>query len=435
MNKQVLTYFLDKILLLIVIFSPIIIILRSLVMNITLAVASIIVLFYILKKKKIEIFKNKLVFYIIIFFSFIFINSVIHSSSFELLFKSFANFRYLFFSIAVFFVLEKISNKNFLFFIYFNVTIIFLVALDILYQLIFFENILKYPPGMCEDLLAYRCLRFSGVFGDELIAGAYLSQIGILILILLFNLLSKKILSNFLIKLFTFLFFFIIVLITGERTALIIIIFFLFFLFFFKRKIIKFIIISIFLLILIFISSLKIENINTRFIKLFDSWPLTSKNLSITNKINENPWIHHYQAAIEIFLEKPILGNGPKSFRTKCINTDFNKKIKEFWANDKRIDISACSTHPHNYLIEFLIDHGAVGGIFYIGLIFFIFINIYNKSKNNKNNNLLVMICIGSLILAIIFPFKPSGSFFSTFNSYMFFYILGFFLHYLKKIK
>jgi hypothetical protein len=37
--------------------------------------------------------------------------------------------------------------------------------------------------------------------------------------------------------------------------------------------------------------------------------------------------------------------------------------------------------------------------------------------------------------LAIILPLKPSGSFFSTFNATMLFYILGFFLHYLKKVE
>ena len=46
-----------------------------------------------------------------------------------------------------------------------------------------------------------------------------------------------------------------------------------------------------------------------------------------------------------------------------------------------------------------------------------------------------IKITLGSLILAIIFPFKPLGSFFSTTNSTMLFYIFGFYLHYLKKIK
>ena len=68
-------------------------------------------------------------------------------------------------------------------------------------------------------------------------------------------------------------------------------------------------------------------------------------------------------------------------------------------------------------------------------MILIIFTSIYKKCKNNKDNNLLALILIGSLILAIIFPFKPSGSFFSTFNASILFYIFGFYLHYLQKVE
>lgn len=434
MNKQISTHFLDITLLLIVFFFPIIIVLRSAAINIAMITASLIVLFvYIFKKKQIEFFKNRLVFYIIIFFSFIFINSVIHFSSFDILLKSLGNFRYLFLSIAVFLVFERISDRIFFFFLCFNITIIFFIGLDIIYQFFFYKDILGFVPGMCNDIFPIKCLRFSGIFGDELIAGAYLSQIGFLMLILFFNLKLKKNFFRSLIKFFLPLFFFIIILITGERSALLIVIASLFFIFFFKGKIINFFFIFIFLLILIFFSGQKIESINNRFIKFSDSWGSTSKNTSIASKIYESPWSYHYQAAIEIFLEKPILGHGPKSFRIKCEDTNIDKKIKE--QSQRYLGYRACSTHPHNYLLEFLSEHGMVGGVFFIGLIFFVFRIIYKKYKKNKKNDLLMLVCIGSLILAIIFPFKPSGSFFSTFNASMLFYIFGFFLHYLKKVK
>ena len=75
-----------------------------------------------------------------------------------------------------------------------------------------------------------------------------------------------------------------------------------------------------------------------------------------------------------------------------------------------------------------------MGGVFFLGLIFIIIYQILGMIKKNSSEN-LVAIAIGSLMLAIMFPFKPSGSFFSTFNSTMLFYIFGFYLHYLKKIK
>ena len=95
----------------------------------------------------------------------------------------------------------------------------------------------------------------------------------------------------------------------------------------------------------------------------------------------------------------------------------------------------ACSTHPHNYLLELLSEEGIVGGLFFIGLISMVVFNIYKRKKDDNNNEALLPILLGSLILAIIFPLKPSGSFLSTFNASLLFYIFGFFIHSLKKIK
>ena len=63
-----------------------------------------------------------------------------------------------------------------------------------------------------------------------------------------------------------------------------------------------------------------------------------------------------------------------------------------------------------------------------------IFIIIYQILKKNKKKDTqnFVTIALGSLLLAILFPIKPSGSFFSTFNATILFYLIGFYLHYLK---
>ena len=58
-----------------------------------------------------------------------------------------------------------------------------------------------------------------------------------------------------------------------------------------------------------------------------------------------------------------------------------------------------------------------------------------NLNALQKNQNNYIIIGIGSLLLAILFPFKPSGSFFTTFNSSLLFYLLGFFHFYTKQIK
>ena len=219
-----------------------------------------------------------------------------------------------------------------------------------------------------------------------------------------------------------------VIIITGERNAVLITTLTLLFIFFFKKKI-KFVFLLITLLIvLIFSLSVFSKGVEKRFVK-----PIKSlNNLNIANiyeKLRNNPWGHHYEASIELFLEKPIFGHGPKSFRMVCQNTKIQKKLKE-----QKSQYQACATNPHNYLLEFLSENGIVGGVFFLGLIFIIIYQILGMIKKNSSEN-LVAIAIGSLMLAIMFPFKPSGSFFSTFNSTMLFYIFGFYLHYLKKIK
>ena len=236
MNKKITTSFLYKTILILIFMFPTIIVLRSSAINISTTIVSIIMLFYILKKNYVEILKDKLVIYIIIFFTYIFINSIINFTSFDLLLKTLGNFRYLLLSVTVFFILKKISDRQKKFYIYFNLIIISLIALDIFYQFIFYKDIFGFSPGMCSDILPIECVRFSGIFGDELIAGAYLSQIGFLILILFLNLEIKKNFFNFSIKVFLSLFLFIIILITGERAALLILILSLFFIFFLKEK-------------------------------------------------------------------------------------------------------------------------------------------------------------------------------------------------------
>jgi O-antigen ligase len=432
-SKYTAIFFLEKILLFLIFFFPLIIVFRSAAINISTVAVSIIMLFYIFQRKQIVFFKNKKTLYIFFFFLFIFVNSIIHYTSFSLLLKSLGNFRYLLLSAAVFLVFEKMSEKQRKFFIYFNIIIILLIALDILYQFFFYKDIFGFIPDFCTKTLPIKCERFSGVFDQELIAGGYLSQIGFLILLLFLNLRLNKNYYNFFIKLPICLFLLSIILLTGERTALLTVIVSLFFIFFFKKKLINFFFIFIFLLILIFFYSQKIESINSRFINFSDGWNIGSKNKTLTTLTTESPWGLHYQAAIELFLERPILGYGPKSFRIECSNTNIDKKTIEqrFYYKDYR----ACSTHPHNYLLEFLSENGLVGGLFFIGFFSLVFSSIYKKCKNNKYENIFLLIGTGSLILAIIFPFKPSGSFFTTINASMLFYIFGFFLYYLKKVE
>ena len=95
---------------------------------------------------------------------------------------------------------------------------------------------------------------------------------------------------------------------------------------------------------------------------------LLPENINIETLL-DNPWGAHYRTSIEIFKNKPILGNGLKSFRYQCHKYQDIVKHKRF---------SNCSTHPHNFYLEILIDTGIFGLTFFVFVIFLVFFDFFN---------------------------------------------------------
>ena len=420
-----------KILYFLILIFPLIIVLKSAAINIALVFISLISILLIVKRQDF-FFKDYFIRFIIIFLGFVFINSLFQFHNIETVIKSFGNFRYLFLTFAVFITLENITKKNYFLFIYLNLILIILIGLDILYQYNFNKNIFGLMPGMCDSNLE-NCVRFSGVFGSELIAGGYLSQIGLLIFFLIRD--NKKFNESKLYQIITntfILFLFLIILLTGERNALLIFLICIFLFCFLQKKlrIVSFLISNVAFLIILLLISQNSHSIKARYINFLNISSLKNDS-SIIEKITDTPWSYHYQAGFELFLEKPLVGYGYKSFRFKCSETKIDK---DSVANkEKYKNYRACSSHPHSYIIEFLSENGIVGLLFFIIFLFIIFNKIIKSRKYFKNDYLAIG--IGSLIVAILFPFKPSGSFFSTFNASILFYLLGFFLYYTRKLK
>ena len=412
--------FLFRTLFFFILFFPIILITGSLAINLTLTIITIIYFIYFFKINIYKDFNNNLINFFFIFFFYIFINSLINFKNIEIIFKSLAQFRYLFFSLIIFLSLLNLSEKKFYFFLLFNFVFIVIFGIDILIQFSFGKDLFGFLPGMNGT-------RFSGFFNNYLVGGAYLSQIGSLILILLFNNFKKY---KYVTACIFFVFLLSIILLTGERTATLIFLgsFLLIGILFreFSKTIILILLsISIFFIFFYFNSITK----NRYFDQPHD---IIQNNISSKNyisKIKASPWGLHWQAATELFLDKPIFGNGLKSFRLECSKTNIYKEHQL-----KKSDYPVCTTHPHNYAFEFLSEYGIVGFLFYFYLIINILVTIYKTSLiNHKNIYQNSLLSIGSLLLVILIPVKPSGSFFSTFNASIFFFILGFYFYYYKK--
>ena len=60
----------------------------------------------------------------------------------------------------------------------------------------------------------------------------------------------------------------------------------------------------------------------------------------------------HFISAYRMFIDNPIFGHGPKTFRILCSHEDYN------------YDVNSCSTHPHNTYVQLLAETGLVGVMF-----------------------------------------------------------------------
>ncbi len=369
--------------------------------DLALSIIALIEIYFVIKFKRFEIFKNFYVKFFLIFWFYIFLNSAIINPSLDSATTAFFYFRYLFFTIAVINLLEQ--KKKILIKLFYSFLFCFLILIfDGFFQYFNGSNIigLKLQPGP----------RASSFFGDELILGSYLSRLlptffGITLL--LFSKQKKIIylLGLILILVETLVF------ISGERTA-----FFyvnlsaLFIIFFIKDYKIYRSIILVLSLILVFIISNFSPNIKNRMIDTtLDQIGFKNKEKYIFSMEHQD----QYMTAMNIFMDKMYFGIGIKQFRNNCDKTKY--KSGQF----------ACSTHPHQTYIQFLSELGLVGFsfIFYLFVVFSykLIIHFFQSVKKKQPifNNL--EICLLSSILITIWPFGPSGNFFNNWLSIIFY--------------
>ena len=144
--------------------------------------------------------------------------------------------------------------------------------------------------------------------------------------------------------------------------------------------------------------------------------------LHLDYEVASRPYERLIYTAVEVWKFNKIFGDGIKSFRKNC------GKIKKG---------ALCSNHPHNYYLEILTDLGILGIIIatIIGsmFIFFLFKNFIFFNRANYRNFFLLSTTI-SLFLEV-FPFKSTGSIFTTNNATYIILLSGIILSYKKIIE
>ena len=340
----------------------------------------------------------------------------------ENIIKSFLFLRYLIF----FLVINKLIQEKILNIKLFFISCAFfssILAIDIFIQVV---------TG--SDLLGYTIInnRPSGFFGSELVAGGYLQKFSLFFVFgiaFLFNTKSKKMFFFLSISMF---FFFLAILLTNNRMPLLIFLGSIFIFFWLEKKIRKFFfilfltsLITIFLGIKIFTSSYseKIEFTGPVMSFYYTTKELIQKGpeLFYYGKLDErvqmgsNGHLLVFNTGIQQWKKSKIFGNGMKSTIINCkYNTPF----------------LVCTSHPHNYIIEILLDVGIIGFILIYTLFFLATLNFF-KFYNNTTDLRLKLISVPFFLITFFefFPLRSSGSFFTTNNSVVIFLMLAFFIN------
>ena len=330
------------------------------------------------------------------------------------------------------FLLSKFEIINYKLFFTSAAILPVLISIDVIFQYIFGFNVIG-----IKSLLHHN----ASFFGDELIAGGYIQNFSFFSILFLTHSIKKNenIFKIFLTTL-TICTLAIGIMLSGNRMPFFLFLFGLFLFFLLHKDSRKTVLISYLIIFIIFeLIKYTDRNMLNAYNSFFSGVQRSVVSLSVKVKndllsntqgkeksekeekwkddlipmqflseaVESNAYKKMALTAIEIWKPNKIFGNGIKSFRVKC-----QKVIIE----QKR---GLCSNHPHNYYLEILVDLGIAGillAILYaVTFIIFIAKKYKNLSKNNLQN-LFLLAAIISLFLEV-FPFKSSGSIFTTNNA------------------
>jgi len=399
----------------------------------------ILIIFFFFNIKNFNLLKDKKFLFLISFSIYLLLNSFFQITYSDLLISSVFHFRFVFLSFAIFFLLKNLVKLKISRFYFKIILLIYIfILIDAIVQFYFGQNLLGQP--------LYNQYRVSGIFGSELILGSYLIKcLPFIIWLFFFTELDFRNNKYFIIIFLSL--YSIAIFLSGERTSLMKL-FLMLFLFFIFLKDTRKTIIIIFSILICFISFTGIFKIgktdphNRIFVKTFNQFTSQiftpekkkTKDLSDNKKVFNNlkkeivifskNHQEHYILGIDMFINSPIFGYGPKGFRSYCRKVNYNSNV------------GMCTTHPHNILIQFLAETGLIGLFYYmISQIFIIFLlfRFQKKDLPLKEKNCFIAISIS--ILVNFFPFLPSGNFFNNWISIMNYFYIGIFLYSLERVR
>jgi O-antigen ligase len=398
MNRNFFT--ISNILLSLTILLPIGLLISTGVSETIIILSAIFFLICSISENKFDWIKNKY-FYLLMLFWFGLIINFIFSKNQELsMFRSFGFIKYIIYIFAIKYLLNKNKNSEILFI--FISLVVLLTTFDIYFEYINKKNILGFQSNDPS--------RIASFLGKELKIAHFLLGFCLLSIGYYFEKFKNKSYKFIIIGYVSLLLILTSIFLTGERANSIkgficIVIFMTLIKNNFKYKKI-FIIITMILPVIIYFCSNRIKG-------RFDMY-LSSKyrDANIINAFKGTHHAAHYYTAVEIFKSYPIFGIGNKNFREECSNFKYDNK------SYTRIS-ERCSTHPHQIYLELISEHGTIGTIIILFVIFYSILKSFINFNKNKN-----LIQLGAIIFvtSTFMPLIPSGSFFTSFDATIFWF-------------
>ena len=297
----------------------------------------------------------------------------------------------------------------------------FFISSALLSLFVSFDIIFQFFTG--KDIFGFEPIKpkYSGPFGDELIAGSYLQRFSLFAFFLIPLYYSKDLSRylKFLIPIF-FVIFFIAIILSGNRMPMILFLFSIFLIMIFQKQSRKYLLSFIVTFSLIFLiimnQSVTVKNNFNAFYSQISGTVEILINKDFYSK-KAPPYFKEFETFYDTWKMHKYIGGGIKNFRYYCHHRENIDKNSNF----------ICNMHPHNYYLEILTETGIIGfiliSLFFLLVLHQTFIKKYFIRSVLKNNNIIIPFIF--LFITEIFPIKSTGSFFTTLNATYLFLIIG----------
>ena len=382
---------------------PISIILGSSISLLNIVLLGLSYIFIYFTNKDIKIHDFKPIILLIILYLYLIFNSFISVDITSGIYRNFGFVRFIFFFLIINYIFYDEKNIRLL---KIWLAIFFIVLIDIYIERFTGSNILGFGKLEIDGILQKDGPRVVSFFRTEPISGAFICGLSFLVMGYIFNFLETK--KKFKIIGFILILFCLAgIILTGERSnGLKALIGFLIFVSITDFVKLKTKIIFFFTVFLIFFLTINFSDyIKHRYID-----QLYSKMLSKDDRekfIERSLYLKLYKSGVYVFKNNPWFGVGNKNYRVETCDTSKNSIHKEYY----------CLTHPHQIYIEMLSEHGIIGAITIISIIFYLAFRIIRKIIDSRNY--IQTGCFVFLLINFV-PLLPSGSFFNNFNLTLF---------------